>query len=239
MQYLAIKDIIIEQISSGQLSARQKLPSERKLAESFSTTRVTLREALSLLEAEGRIYREDRRGWFISPSPLRYDPTQNLTFEQLAKTQQRVPTVQLLTAKSSLANPQASRLLQLKPFSEVYHLERVRCLEQRPVAFVTNYLSPERFPNLLTLELSQSLTWLYQQHFFTECATIRYRITSRSLLGEMAQALRTTQGTPAMVIERVRYDAQGGLIDTEISYWRHDAIVIESLLTMQEQRYDD
>ncbi|MGL6055639.1 MAG: GntR family transcriptional regulator, partial [Vibrio metschnikovii] len=54
MQYLAIKDIIIEQISSGQLSARQKLPSERKLAESFSTTRVTLREALSLLEAEGR-----------------------------------------------------------------------------------------------------------------------------------------------------------------------------------------
>ncbi|MGM2783185.1 GntR family transcriptional regulator, partial [Bacillus cereus group sp. Bce022] len=83
------------------------------LAESFSTTRVTLREALSLLEAEGRIYREDRRGWFISPSPPRYDPTQNLTFEQLAKTQQRVPTVQLLTAKSSLANPQASRLLQL------------------------------------------------------------------------------------------------------------------------------
>lgn len=239
MQYLAIKDIIIEQISSGQLSARQKLPSERKLAESFSTTRVTLREALSLLEAEGRIYREDRRGWFISPLPLRYDPTQNLTFEQLAKTQQRIPMVQLLSAKSRLANQQASHLLQLKPFSEVYHLERVRCLEQRPVAFVTHYVNPERFPNLLTLDVSQSLTLLYQQHFFTECATIRYRITSRSLLGEMAQALRTTQGTPATVIERIRYDAKGELIDAEVSYWRHDAIVIESLLTVQRKHSDD
>lgn len=54
MQYVKIKDVIVEQIESGQLAPRQKLPSERKLAESFDTTRVTLREALSLLEAEGR-----------------------------------------------------------------------------------------------------------------------------------------------------------------------------------------
>lgn len=54
MQYVKIKDSIVEQIEAGMLSPRQKLPAERKLAESFDTTRVTLREALSLLEAEGR-----------------------------------------------------------------------------------------------------------------------------------------------------------------------------------------
>lgn len=73
MQYIKIKESIVEQIESGQLLPGQKLPSERILAESFATTRVTLREALSLLEAEGVVYREDRRGWFISPEPLRYD----------------------------------------------------------------------------------------------------------------------------------------------------------------------
>lgn len=90
MQYVKIKDSIVEQIEAGMLSPRQKLPAERKLAESFDTTRVTLREALSLLEAEGRIYREDRRGWFISPEPLRYDPTQTLNFPNMAKAQNRV-----------------------------------------------------------------------------------------------------------------------------------------------------
>ncbi len=49
MQYVKIKDSIVEQIEAGMLSPRQKLPAERKLAESFDTTRVTLREALSLL----------------------------------------------------------------------------------------------------------------------------------------------------------------------------------------------
>ncbi len=99
MQYVKIKDSIVEQIEAGMLSPRQKLPAERKLAESFDTTRVTLREALSLLEAEGRIYREDRRGWFISPEPLRYDPTQTLNFPNMAKAQNRVPKTELVAAK--------------------------------------------------------------------------------------------------------------------------------------------
>lgn len=89
MQYVKIKDTIVEQIDAGMLMPRQKLPAERKLAESFDTTRVTLREALSLLEAEGKIYREDRRGWFISPAPLRYDPTQTLNFTNMALAQNR------------------------------------------------------------------------------------------------------------------------------------------------------
>lgn len=59
MQYIEIKESIVEQIASGVLLAGQKLPSERQLAESFNTTRVTLREALSILETNGLIYRED------------------------------------------------------------------------------------------------------------------------------------------------------------------------------------
>ena len=110
MQYVKIKDVIVEQIESGMLSPRQKLPAERKLAESFDTTRVTLREALSSLEAEGRIYREDRRGWFISPEPLRYDPTQTLNFTNMALSQNRQPKTELIAAKGILATKQATRI---------------------------------------------------------------------------------------------------------------------------------
>ncbi|MCV5688112.1 UTRA domain-containing protein [Escherichia coli] len=57
----------------------------------------------------------------------------------------------------------------------------------------------------------------------------RYRISTSTLLGEMAQALRATAGTPAMVVERINYNQHGELIDCDIEYWRHDAISIESL----------
>lgn len=229
MQYVKIKDAVVEQIESGLLSPRQKLPSERKLADSFDTTRVTLREALSLLESEGRIYREDRRGWFISPQPLKYDPTQTLNFTNLALAQKRTPLTELLAAKSILANKQAASLLGLQPFSDVYRVDRVRYLENRPVAFVTKYIRPELLPNLLDFDLSQSLTDIYRDKFGVVYQKIRYRISTSSLLADIAQALRATSGTPAMVIERLNYNQHGELIDCDIEYWRHDAISVESI----------
>jgi phosphonate utilization transcriptional regulator PhnR len=233
VQYVKIKDSIVEQIDSGMLSPRQKLPAERKLAESFDTTRVTLREALSLLEAEGRIYREDRRGWFISPEPLRYDPTQTLNFSNMATAQNRTPKTELIAAKGILADKQAVRLLNLQPFSDVYRVDRVRYLEDRPVVYVTNYIRPELIPNVLDFDLSNSLTDIYREHFGMVYQKIRYRISTSSLLGETAQALRATSGTPAMVVERVNYNQQGELIDCDIEYWRHDAISIESIAELQ------
>ncbi|PMH60033.1 phosphonate utilization transcriptional regulator PhnR, partial [Vibrio splendidus] len=223
----------VEQIESGMLTPRQKLPAERKLAESFDTTRVTLREALSSLEAEGRIYREDRRGWFISPAPLRYDPTQTLNFTNMALSQNRKPKTELVAAKGMLATKEATRLLELQPFSDVYRVDRVRYLEDRPVVYVTNYIRPELFPNLLDYDLSKSLTDIYREHFGVVYQKIRYRVSTTSLLGETAQALRATSGSPAMVVERVNYNQDGDLIDCDIEYWRHDAISIESIAQLE------
>ena len=61
-QYQIFRLALCEQIESGALPADSKLPPERQLSDSFETTRVTLHEALSSLEADGMVYREDRRG---------------------------------------------------------------------------------------------------------------------------------------------------------------------------------
>lgn len=229
MQYIKIKEAIVEQIETGLLTPKQKLPSERQLAESFATTRVTLREALSLLEAEGKVYREDRRGWFISPQPLVYDPTQTLNFTRMAQAQGRVPKTELINAQLVLANKKAAALLKLAPFSKVYQVDRVRYLDGRPVVYVTNFIKPELFPNLLDHDLSQSLTDIYRQHYQHHYQKIRYRVGASSLLGEVAQALRATSGTPATLVERVNFNVQGDLMDCDLEYWRHDAMCIESV----------
>jgi DNA-binding FadR family transcriptional regulator len=45
-----------EQIEHGLLLPGGKLPAERKLSEVFDTTRITLREALVQLEAQGLVH---------------------------------------------------------------------------------------------------------------------------------------------------------------------------------------
>jgi len=241
VQYLKIKQEILQLIESGsqlasgqQRPAGQKLNSERKLAEDFNTTRVTLREALSLLEAEGRVYREDRRGWFISPEPLRYDPTNTTNFHNLALSQQRIPKTELISATTVPADKHIAALLQIAPETEVIRIHRVRYLDDRPVVLVTNYVLPERLPNLLSHDLSASLTDIYQQYYDTLYQQTYYRIRSSSLFADTAAPLRATSGCAAMYIERVNYDQHGQLLDCDLEYWRHDAVTIEAQATRQQ-----
>ncbi|KLV08552.1 MULTISPECIES: phosphonate utilization transcriptional regulator PhnR [Photobacterium] len=232
MQYLKIMEAINEQIDAGLLVAGNKLPAERKLAESFNTTRVTLRESLALLEAEGKLYREDRRGWFVSPQPLRYDPTYTTNFPEMARQQGRTARSELIQARLIPASRRAASLLKVPPLSEVYRIDRVRFLENRPVVVVTNFILPRFFPGLLERSFTHSLTTIYREEYGVLYSKTRYRVRTTSLLGDTAQHLRATAGSPAMLVERLNYDQHGNVIDCDLEYWRHDAISIESTATL-------
>lgn len=61
-----IYETILQQIERGLFATQSKrLPSERELSETFNVSRVTVKHALLQLEAQGIIYRKERRGWFL------------------------------------------------------------------------------------------------------------------------------------------------------------------------------
>lgn len=226
MQYVAIKNIIIEQIASGLLAPRQKLPSERQLAESFNTTRVTLREALSLLEAEGAIYREDRRGWFITPPALRYYVGSQQPFHELAQQQDRQTEVRLVRVSRQMADKSIAHMATLPPFTDVQCIERVRCLEGRPVAYVLSYLHHPKVLGWKTVSVKQSLTEQLRETFSVTHQVHDYQVNVGALSGERAQHLHATVGTPALVVTRQYRDEQQTFVRADIEYWRHDAIIV-------------
>lgn len=228
MQYIKINQMIAEQIEQGMLEPGQKLPSERQLAESFDTTRVTLREALSLLEAEGLIFRADRRGWFISYPRLSFDLKKCLDFISLAQQQQRQPKVQTLLKKTSLANKQATQLLGLAPFSEVHQVDQLRLLESRPVSFVTYWISKKHFNDFLTVEDLNGVIGRCQDDYAVNFARISYTVTTSALLGDICQLLHATPGTPGVVITRRYYNQQGEVVIAEVAHWQHNALQIEA-----------
>jgi len=64
--YYQIMKILRRRIEQGELTPGEKLPTEMDLAKSFGVSRVTLRQALSILEADGLLDRERGHGTFIS-----------------------------------------------------------------------------------------------------------------------------------------------------------------------------
>lgn len=226
MQYVKIKEVIVEQIESGMLQPNQKLPSERKLAESFDTTRITLREALSVLEAEGKIFREDRRGWFIAPIPLAYNPANADSFARIAEKQSKVARSELILAKSMLASKEAAKLLQLPPFTDVYRIEKVRYLDDRPVAHVTQFIRSELFPSLLDFDLNEPVSKVYEEAYGVKRSSVNYKMSTSSLFDTQATMLRATSGAPSIIVEKVFRDKNGHIIECDVESWRHDAITV-------------
>jgi DNA-binding FadR family transcriptional regulator len=95
-----------ELIASGQMNASGRLPAERTLADNLGVSRRALRHALDVLEAEGRITRQQGRGTFVTDMRL---ATENLVHE-LSKLTNPVDT---LEARLAIEPPQA-RLAALR-----------------------------------------------------------------------------------------------------------------------------
>ncbi|MXS19419.1 UTRA domain-containing protein [Pseudomonas oryzihabitans] len=222
----AIRQALQEQIAHGLLLAMERLPSERQLSELFATTRITLREALLQLEALGLIYREERRGWFVAPPRLAYNPLARTHFHAMVEAQGRRPATEVLAARQMLASAEICRLLELPALSSVYQIRRVRRVDGRLVLYVEHYLNAAYFPGLLEHDLQRSLTELYRDRYDIRYGEVRFEILPTALLPEAAQALRVAQGSPALHITRINHDQQGRLIDCDLEFWRHDAIQV-------------
>jgi DNA-binding GntR family transcriptional regulator len=220
----AIGHALREQIEHGLLLPGAKLPAERALSELFETTRITLREALLQLEARGLVYREDRRGWFVSPPRLTYDLNERSHFHAMVRRHGRVPATELITARAQAAPAAICDYLNLSPLARVFRLCRARRIDGRLVLYVEHYLNPAFFPGLLEHDLSQPLTELYAREYGIAYGQVRFELLPTALPAEAALALKVSTGSPGLRITRVNHDSQGRLIDCDLEYWRHDAI---------------
>lgn len=220
----AIGQVLQEQLDHGLLASGSKLPAERKLSELFGTTRITVREALLQLEAQGQIYREERRGWFVSPPRLAYNLMQRSHFHAMVSAQGRVPSTDVISARLQPASAAVCAWLQLPALSSVIQICRARRIDQRLVLYVEHYLNPQYFPGILDFDLNQSITELYARHYDLHYGRVRFEIVPTALSVDAAAALRVSVGSPGLRIARVNYDQHERLIDCDLEFWRHDAI---------------
>lgn len=213
-----------EQILHGLLLSGGQLPSERRLSELFATTRITLREALGQLESLGMIYREDRRGWFVSPPRLLYNPLVRSHFHAMVADQGRLPATEVLSARMLPASAEICTRLALPAMSGVIQIRRARRIDGRLVLYVEHYLNPSYFPGILGYDLTGSLTELYASEYGIHYGRVRFDMVPTALNPEAAATLRIAPGSPALRITRLNRDQHERIIDCDVEYWRHDAI---------------
>ena len=221
-----IKEVLRDQIIGKLLLPLQKLPSERELSELFSITRISVKSALDSLEIEGLIYREDRRGWFVSPPRIKYNPLSRCHFHQMITEQERIAETKLLAVKSIMAPSSVASILELSELTSIHVIERLRYIDGRAVLFVENCLISEFFPGILSENLAQSLTTLYEKKYGFKNSRSHFDFIPTSAPEHVAHALNIRPGQQILKICRVNYNQHHQVIDCEFEYWRPDAVII-------------
>ena len=134
-------DIETEYYQSGDL-----LPTEEDLEKKFKASRITIRNALSILKNEGLVLRKQGKGTIVQGprtiQKLNYISSITETFEQKGK---RVQTGNL-SIEIMQAPPQVISALTLNDRDEVYRIQRTRIIDKVPIAFICNYLLKRVIP---------------------------------------------------------------------------------------------
>ena len=180
------------------------------------------------LEAQGLIYREERRGWFVAPERLTYDLIERSHFHAMVRAQGRVPSTELLSARLQPASAAICARLRLPALSSVVQICRLRRIDGRAVLYAEHYLNPKYFPGILELDLGQSLTEIYARVYGIAYGRVCFEILPTALPAPAAAALKVSAGSPGLHVTRVNSDQHGNLIDCDLEYWRHDAIRIRA-----------
>lgn len=219
--YRQVADHLRQRIRSLTYPPGDQLPSERELAELYATSRVTVRQAVAELRAEGLIVAEHGRGLFVRPQRH----VERLGRSRLSRTERQAGRGAFLTdaahhsftprveveIRRERADDRTADLLSLEHGAHVLVRDRLMFADERPVQMAASRLSDDLVHGTAVEQENTGPGGIYARleelgrgpTHFTEI------VRARMPAPEEASALQLTGGTPVLLITRVAYDSDG------------------------------
>lgn len=202
-----IRDILHRQIVDLALSPGSSLPTEEELQRQFGVSRSVVRQALSGLADLGLIRRQRGRGSVVAATPVlrRHVQRAGGLDEQAAAHGQRLRT-HVLTVEPS-EPPRAG--IEALNTNNTWKIERVRYLDDLPVAFMRTWVPRDFFPHF-TAELLEnaSLLSLMRDHGYHPAGGPR-QVQAVSSDPDLARKLNINTREPLLLLQGVTRDALG------------------------------
>jgi DNA-binding GntR family transcriptional regulator len=207
--------------------AGTKLPSERELEELLNIKRMTLRQALLYLEAESRIFRKDRKGWFVCLPRFNYYPTSTISFYEAALAQGRYPSWGYTTKEKVIDYPAVAEILLLSSKQDaLYCITSWGALDGHKVWYRQSFINPQVAPGFIELLDKHSFYAHWEKQYREKLSLHTLSLKPTRLSEELGKEIGGTAGIPAILLEKYHTDINGRVLQVDMEYWRFDAVNI-------------
>jgi GntR family transcriptional regulator len=219
-KYSQLREILLDLIDA-ELAYDALIPSERELVDRYGLSRMTVRQAINNLVAEGRLYRVAGKGTFVArpkvEMPLRLT---SFTEDMLARGQR--PGARDLERRIAAAGGQVARALELSPGDPVHVMVRLRTADLVPMAIERSYIPVQVAPGLEDVPLTdRSLYETLERQFGVALDHGEQTIEAGIVGSDDAPLLELRPGTAVLLVER-RSFAQGRPVELTMSTYRGD-----------------
>jgi GntR family transcriptional regulator len=229
-----IHDLVREEIVAGRLAPGSRLPSEGVLAEQWGVSLAPVRQALMHLAAEGYLDRGRGRGTFVRQPKFEEKISNLASFTgSHAEHGDRLELVMLFKGlvprrPEAAAVGGRSRRLVL--------IQRLARLEATPVALLSAYLDPARFPGIAERELDGgSLYRTFDTVYGIELVRAESAIEVVHATDEEAAPLGVATGAMVLRVDSVTYDRA----DEAVEFSKVLYLVERFRFSFESHRFDD
>jgi GntR family transcriptional regulator len=218
-----IREIIRRRVLEGSYQPLSQMPSEAQMMESFSVSRITIRQALGDLQKEGLIFKVPGKGSFVAKPKAFQNLSRLQGFGEAMGPSGYETYSQVLSTRQVAASEVVSRRLNLPLGSTVYEIQRLRYLNREPISVDQSYFPLSLGERLIREDLAtRDVFVILENDFGMHLTHADVQIEAISADEFLARQLRIIEGSPLLRIERLTH-TKDQPIDFEFLYYRGDA----------------
>ena len=148
-RYLQLKELIIGQISAGELQPRDRVPSENELVDATGVSRMTANRALRELNNEGYVERVAGVGTFVSDFKAVSHVLEVRNIADEIEQRGHSYAAEVLVQEKTVAGMGTAAALQIDKGAEVFHLVLIHRENAIPIQVEHRYVLMEFAPDCL------------------------------------------------------------------------------------------
>lgn len=222
--YFQLEKLILEEIENGSYPVGSMIPTEKELSQIFDISRTTVRQAISNLVRNERLYRIKSKGTFVARPKISQGFIQSIqSFNDDMLSEGRTPSTQVLELKVVELPESISFQMGLESGSRGVYLYRKRCADGDPIVRVETYLPYDLCGFVMERDFAtDSLYNILSTREETQIKHITRICEARLANADDVAVLDMKRGRPVHHFISIGRNSEGRIIEYSIARYRGD-----------------